>query len=169
MDRPLDSLLDDLELPGHRAVAEHWLELHARSRGIPALSALDPLRFPRALADTWIVDATDDGRFRFRLMGETLVNWYGRKTKGLYYEDLFPPALVPDLHGQSRAVLERPCIAFQHLQVEAREPYLPRHFQRLVLPLCDAAGRPAHLLGNSVFNQTQDGPVPQISYWYPIV
>lgn len=169
MDRPLDSLLNDLELPGHRAVAEHWLGLYMRNRAIPTLAEIDPLHFPRALADAWIVDATEDGRFCFRLMGETLVNWYGRSPKGLYYEDLFPASIVPLLIRQSHQVLERPCAGFQRVHTQVPDVHLPRSLERLTFPLRDKTGRLRHILGNSIFNHERAGsPAPEIDYWYAI-
>lgn len=170
MDRPLATLLDDLDLPGHRAVAQHWLTLHTRTGAIPTLAEIDPLNFSKALADAWIVDLTDDGRFRFRLMGETLIAWYGRNTRGLYYEDLFPAAVVSLLITQSRQVLERPCAGFQRVHTHAPDLHMPRSFERLTFPLRDkSGGRIRHILGNSIFNRVQDGdPGPEINYWYPI-
>lgn len=169
MDRDLDKLLDDLDLPGHRAVAEHWLGLYRRHRRIPSLAEIDPLHFPKALADAWIVDATDKGRFRFRLMGQTLVEWYGRSPKGLYYEDLFPAAMVSILIEQSQQVLTRPCAGFQRMHTQAPERHWPRFFERLTFPLRGADGQMCHILGNSIFNRDRDGDVAaQINHWYPI-
>lgn len=169
MDRSLDTLLDDIDLPGHRAVAEHWLALYLRNRTIPTLAEIDPLNFPRALSDAWIVDRTDDDRFKFRLMGETLVQWYGRTTKGLYYQDLFPPHVVPVLEMQSRRVMEQPCAGFQRVHTNATGLHMPRSFERLTLPLRDKDGkRVAHILGNSIFNREAGEPAPEREYWYPI-
>jgi len=170
MDRPLDSLLTDLDLPGHRAVAEHWLLYRAGGNTIPSLAQLDPLHFHRALPDAWIVDAAEDGRFRFRLMGETLVAWYGRNPKGLYYQNLFPASVVPLLETQSRRVLEQPCAGFQrvHTNVPAGAQ-MPRAFERLTFPLREKDGdRILHILGNSIFNRAAGEPAPEREYWYPI-
>jgi hypothetical protein len=170
MDRSLDTLLTDLDLPGHRAVAEHWLALYARAGTVPSLAEIDPLHFHRALPDAWIVDLTEDGRFQFRLMGETLVQWYGRTTKGLYYQDLFPASVVPLLEEQSHRVLQRPCAGFQrvHTNVPAGT-HMPRSFERLTFPLRNKAGdRIVHILGNSIFNRAAGDPAPEHEYWYPI-
>jgi hypothetical protein len=171
MDRPLARLLPDLDLPGHRAVAEHWLGLYRDGGGtIPSLAQIDPLHFHRALPDAWIVDCTEDGRFRFRLMGETLVAWYGRNPKGLYYQDLFPASVVPLLEAQSRNVLQRPCAGFQrvHTDVPAGAK-MPRSFERLTFPLREKDGsRILHILGNSIFNRAAGEPAPECEFWYPI-
>jgi hypothetical protein len=170
MDRPLDTLLDDLDLPGHRAVAEHWLGLYRSAGTVPSLAQIDPLHFHRALPDAWIVDLTEDGRFRFRLMGETLVAWYGRNPKGLHYQDLFPAAVVPLLERQSHRVLERPCAGFQSVHTDVPDGvHMPRSFERLTFPLREKGGsRIAHILGNSIFNRAAGSPAPEREYWYPI-
>jgi hypothetical protein len=169
MDRPLDSLINDLQLPSHRAVAGHWLGLYARDHAIPVLADIDPLQFPRALADAWIVDATDDGHFCFRLMGENLVAWYGRNPKGQYYEDLFPPMLLPLLTAQSRRVIDQPCAGYHRVHTKIPEWTAPRCFERLTFPLRDSDGRRRHILGISVFNLEPEGDsAPDIDYWYPI-
>ncbi len=169
MYRPLDTLLDDLDLPGHRAVAEHWLALYRRDNAIPTLAEIDPLSFHRALPDAWIVDATDDGRFQFRLMGETLVQWYGRNTRGLHYQDLFPAAAVPLLEQQSRMILDQPCAGFQRVHTNVPDVHMPRSFERLTFPLRDKAGeRIAHIIGNSIFNRDGGEPAPEIEAWYSI-
>ncbi len=166
---PLDRLLDDLDLPGHRAVAEHWLGLYRSCGAIPTLAQIDPLSFHRALPDAWIVDASDDGRFRFRLMGETLVQWYGRNPKGLSYQDLFPAAAVPLLEEQSRKVLQTPCAGFQRMHTNVPDVHMPRSFERLTFPLRDkAGGRISHILGNSIFNRADGEPAPEIEHWYSI-
>lgn len=163
-------LLDDVELPGHRAVADHWMSLYLRDRAIPTLAEIDPLHFHRALPDAWVVDATDDGRFKFRLMGETLNAWYGRNPKGLYYEDLFAPAIAGMLVQQSRQVLQRPCAGFQRVHTRVPDLNSPRSFERLTFPLRDkATGRIRHILGNSIFNRNRDGdPAPEADFWYPV-
>jgi hypothetical protein len=153
MTRTLHTLLADLGQPGHRAVAEHWIALYRRKGGIPPLSAIDPLQFPRALADAWIVDAEDGDRFRIRLMGETLVHWYGRNPKGLYYEDLFAPAILPVVTQQSRQVVQAPCILYHQMQSTIPDWTVPASFERLAFPLCDAAGRIRHILGATVFSE----------------
>lgn len=170
MDRPLDQLLTDIDLPGHRAVAEHWFDLYRRAGTVPSLADIDPLHFHRALPEAWIVDRTGDGRFVFRLMGETLVAWYGRNPKGLSYQELFPAHVVPVLEMQSHNVLNRPCAGFQRVHTNAPEGALmPRSFERLTFPLRDKTGEKiAHILGNSIFNRETGEPAPEREYWYPI-
>lgn len=176
MDRALDTLLQDLQLPGHRAVAEHWLGLYRAAGRIPALGDIDALQFPKALAEAWIVDAETDGRFRIRLMGESLVQWYGRSVKGLYYEDLFSPAILPVVTEQSRLVIDRPCIGYHRMQTTIPDWRLPAAFERLALPLLAGDGRVGHILGATLFHDRDSvthgrgglSTLMEADYWYPL-
>src|SRR3546814_13341614 len=79
----LNSLCDDVPAGALQALTQHWLDLFRQAgRQVPRLRAVDPLRFAAAPKDAWIVDAGEDGRFRFRLCGETLVEWYGFRPGG---------------------------------------------------------------------------------------
>lgn len=175
MDRALSDLLTDLRLPGHRQMAQHWLELYERAgRRVPALADLDAMQFPRALNDSWIVDATDDGRFRMRLAGEGLSRWYGFNPKGRHYEEFFPPAVLPVVSAQSRHVLEGPYIGYHHMHSTIPEWTVPAAFERLALPLADADGRCRHILGATLFHGHNDlGRGPEATFvdadhWYAV-
>lgn len=151
-DHPFDSLLADLHLPGHRVVAQHWLDLYSQQQTIPRLSDIDPLCFVQALPDVWIVDATDAGRFRIRLMGETLVEWYGRNPKGLCYDDIFTPAMLPLVTQQSRRIIDQPCIGYHRMHTTIPDWTKPADFERVAFPLRRADGSIGHILGVTVFN-----------------
>lgn len=170
MERPLGCLIEDLRLPGHKQLAAHWLDLYDRARALPRLSEIDALKFSKALADTWIADletAEDGGqRFRFRLMGEKLVQWYGRNPKGLLYEDVFAPELLPRMNEESRQLLAGPNAAYHHTHSTIPHWTVPALFERLAFPLADASGKPAHLLGATVFNG--ESSAPDIGYWYRV-
>jgi len=170
MERPLDCLIEDLRLPGHKQMAAHWLDLYGRAQALPKLNEIDALKFPKALADAWIADgeAGADGlvHFRFRLMGEKLVQWYGRNPKGLLYEAVFAPELLPRMNEESRRLLAGPNAAYHHMHSNIPHWTVPALFERLVFPLADAAGKPAHLLGATVFNG--EASAPGIGFWYPV-
>lgn len=175
MDRPLNALLSDLRLPGHLQLAEHWLELYQNhGHRVPSLSTLDPIRFPKALADSWIVDAEDGDRFRIRLSGETLVSWYGFNPKGRYYEELFAPAILPVVTEQSRRVVADPAICYHRMHTTIPDWTVPAFFERLALPLADAEGRVRHLVGATLFLGEADhgkggkAAVVDADYWYAV-
>lgn len=175
MDRPLSSLLDILTLPGHRTVALHWLSLYrAGGNQVPALRDLDPLQFPAGLPDIWIVNHDPDGRFRFHLLGQNMIDWHGSNPKGLSFEEIYTPALLPVVTEMVRRVIGQPAICYQQAQSVTRNRSLPVPIERIALPLADADGRVRHLFGVTVF-KTRDGHGSgaeqteiQRTDWYPV-
>lgn len=141
---------------------------------MPPLSRIDPLRFPKALADCWIIDAEADGRFRVRLAGEAMKEWYGFNPKGRCYEELFAPAVLPILHDLSRRVIDAPSIGYQRMRTNAPAWRDPAFFDRIALPLADADGRIRHLLGATQLKDPADQGKSSLessveaNYWYTI-
>lgn len=176
MTRPLASLLDALTQPGHRAIAQHWLALYrAANNQVPALSRLDPLLFPAALADSWIVDLCEDGRFRFHLLGQNMIRWRGASAKGLSFEEIYPPDALPLVNDMARRVIEQPAISYQQMQSQIRDWSLPIPVERIALPMADAQGRIRHLFGATIIRARpgQDGGAAerielQRDDWYPV-
>ena len=175
MDHPLASLIDALTLPGHRAVAQHWLALYrATGNRVPALSSLDPLQFPAALADSWIVDFDADGRFRFHLLGQNMISWRGANAKGMSFEEIYPAEVLPIVNGMARRVIEQPAISYQQMQSQIRDWSLPIPVERIALPMADTAGRIRHLFGATIIraNPGQGGGAERVEMqrddWYPV-
>jgi hypothetical protein len=173
--RPLASLLESLTLPGHRAVAQHWLALYrAAGSQVPALSSLDPLQFPAALADSWIVDLAEDGRFRFHLLGQNMISWRGSNAKGMSFEEIYPPEVLPLVNGMARRVIEQPAISYQQMQSRIRDWSLPIPVERVSLPMADGSGRIRHLFGATIIKARpgQGGGAERIELqrddWYPV-
>jgi hypothetical protein len=173
--RPLASLIDALTLPGHRAIARHWLALY-RDAGnqVPALSRLDPLQFAAALADSWIVNFCEDGRFRFHLLGQNMIRWRGANAKGMSFEEIYPVEVLPIVNGMARRVIEQPAISYQQMQSQIRDWSLPIPVERIALPMADSSGRIRHMFGATVIRARpgQDGGGERIELqrddWYPV-
>jgi len=173
--RPLASLIDALTLPGHRAVARHWLALYrAAGNRVPALASLDPLQFSAALPDIWIVDQDGDGVFRFHLLGQNMIDWHGSSPKGQTFEEVYTPAILPAVTAMVRQVIDRPAICHQHTLSTTRNRLSPVPSERIALPLADTDGRIRHLFGVTVY-KTRDGHGDgmirndiQSEEWYPV-
>lgn len=175
MQRPLDALLDDIALPGHRQMVQHWLDLYAAAgHRIPRYRALDPLRFPLALPDIWIVEWRDDGRLYFQLLGENLVSWYGYSPKGKSMEEVYPPEMVPLINALSHGVLGRPAINYQKAHSLTPHWSVAIPMERIAVPLADEQGRLRWVAGITTFLESHghgSGPVSSRvaqEFWYPL-
>lgn len=175
VDRPLARLLESLTLPGHRAVAGHWIALyHAAGHRVPALSSLDPLQFPAALADSWIVDLAEDGCFRFHLLGQNMIRWRGASAKGMSFEEIYPAEVLPIVNDMARRVIGQPAISYQEIQSQIRDWSLPIPVERIALPMADGQGRVRHLFGATVIRSRpgQGGSTERVEIrreaWFPV-
>src|SRR5258708_39154879 len=72
-----------------RRLIQHWLELRG-SRAMPARQDIDPVRIFFALPYLWIYDFLPPEAFRCRLIGEEIIDLWGRNPKGRYLRDIFP-------------------------------------------------------------------------------
>ncbi|MGH6948368.1 MAG: PAS domain-containing protein [Kiloniellales bacterium] len=123
-------------LPVTRALYAYWAGKR-RAGGLPCRRDIDPTEIPRLLSNVMLLDVEEKPlRFRFRLVGNNVVSWFGCNATGLYTDSAEYRRGGPDPSGDYREV------------VEAREPrvyrkrldyLLPefRDFERLVLPLAD--------------------------------
>ena len=173
--RPFDALLKDIALPAHRLMVRHWLDLYAAAgRRIPCIRALDPLQFPAALPDIWIVEWRDDGRLYFHLVGESLVEWYGYSPKGRSMEEVYPPAMVPLINALSHEVLGRPAICYQKAVSLTPHWSVPIPMERVALPMTDEQGRLRWVAGITTLLDSHghgSGPVSSRvaqQCWYPV-
>jgi hypothetical protein len=173
--RLLDALLGDITLPSHRLMAQHWLGLYAAAgHRVPRYRALDPLQFPAALPDIWIVEWRDDGRLYFQLLGENLVNWYGYSPKGRSMEEVYPPAMLPLINALSHGVLGKPAIYYQKAHSLTPHWSVAIPMERLALPLTDDQGRLRWVAGITTFLDNHghgSGPVSSRvaeEFWYPL-
>lgn len=175
VDRSLDTLLQDQTLTTHRVVTAHWLDLYAAAGNrVPRLRDLDAIRFAAALPDVWIVDAETDGRYRFHLAGQSLIDWYGSSPKGLYMEQIYPPAVLAFITVTAESIIGKPAVCFQKATSLTRNWNLPIPMERLGFPMVDDAGRVRHIFGITTFFSREghgQGPEPskaEVEIWYPV-
>lgn len=173
--RPLDALLGDIALPSHRLMVQHWFDLYAAAgKRIPRWRALDPLQFPAALPDIWIVEWRDDGRLYFQLVGQNLVDWYGYSPKGKSMEEVYPANMVPLINALSHNILGKPAIYYQKAFSLTPHWSVAIPMERLALPLTDEQGRLRWVAGITTFLDDHgrgSGPVSSRvaeEFWYPL-
>jgi hypothetical protein len=174
-ERPFDALPGDVALPSHRLMVQHWLDLYAAAGNrVPFWRKLDPLQFPSALSDIWIVERRDDGRLYFHLVGQNLVEWYGYSPKGKSMEEVYPPAMVPLINALSHGVLGKPAINYQKAFSLTPHWSVAIPMERIAMPLADEQGRLRWVAGITTFLDSHghgSGPVSSRvaqEYWYPL-
>ncbi len=70
-----------------RAIHEYWLSIRPPGR-LPGRQHFDPLDIPKLLSSIWLFDVFRNPlKFRFRLIGTTLVDFMGRDVTGEWYHD----------------------------------------------------------------------------------
>lgn len=74
--------------PSTRELFAYWNELRG-ARSAPERRDIDPTRIRHALANTFILEATEAGEFRFRLAGSHLCSAYCRELKGRSFARLW--------------------------------------------------------------------------------
>jgi hypothetical protein len=152
MVRPLSSLIEDLQQPALKALADHWTTLYEQRGAIPALHDVDPLCFPRVLKDVWIFSATRNGEFRVRLSGESFTEWYGFNPMGHTLSEVCSPEVLPVLRELAQQVTATPCVILQRMTSVMPGWFQAASFDRLGLPLADDDGVIRHLIGATVFD-----------------
>ena len=127
------------ELTGERVSAIHavWKEL-AGDRVGPTREDVTPAKLRALLPWTWMVDVVDGARdFRFRLAGDRVIQYMGRRYTGSLLSQLRGPPFFESMHGIfAECVAQRQPVAQGPIpsSLEQRE-YLEGEV--VVLPLSD--------------------------------
>lgn len=127
------------------SLLDHWARLAAK--GYPRREAIDPVEFVPALPFIWILDyERDTGRFRSRLAGDAVRDLYRKNMTGTYLEDILAPHDFDWANGMFKRSLTAPAILAVRGRIftHRREPGFG---ERLALPLFDAEGQGAGLIG----------------------
>jgi len=73
--------------PTIRRAVEYWLSIHP-AEGLPGRQHLDPVNIPDLLPDLRLVDIVGDPpRFRYRIAGTRICEFFGGELTGRWYED----------------------------------------------------------------------------------
>lgn len=136
----------DLPEPRLVTLLGYWSDLRG-SGGLPALSAVDPTRLGDALGYAMLLEALQDGDYRYRLYGSRIAERAGFDMTGKRTSEIPSNIATGALFG----VVYRAAAA-------RRTPIFTRHtppapidvvrWSRLVLPMQGAEGRIDFLVGN---------------------
>jgi hypothetical protein len=107
-------------------------------RSMPSRRDIDPIEIsPKILPNLQIIDVIDGGaRFRFRLVGTTVVEIYGSDFSGKYPDEMFPDDRLKFVEGVYRTVCETKAPLFCRNRY-----YTPKNLElvasRIYMPLSD--------------------------------
>ncbi|QDO96753.1 PAS domain-containing protein [Ferrovibrio terrae] len=153
------SLMDDLTLEPHRALAAHWLDLYATTGGgIPRVTAIDALSLGRHLPDICILNHDGGNVFSFRLAGGHVNDFYGREVRGKLLTDLVSSPTRERLIGMAHAILRPPAAILHGMSGMLPQWNYSVALQRLSLPLTDATGRVRHIISATVHSRHAADP-----------
>lgn len=167
-------LMDDLTQEAHRALAAHWIELHAAcGGGIPCVADIDALSIGRHLPDICILNHEGGNVFSFRLAGGHVADFYGGELRGRLLNDLVSSPTRERLIGMAHAILRPPSAILHGMSGMLPQWNYSVALQRLSLPLADAAGVVRHIISATVHSRhapdpRQDSVVVDFQRRYPI-
>ncbi len=92
--------------PRFAHVIQHWLALQ-RNEGVPDRGAVDPVQFRDCLDMVWLLERHDDGHYRYRLAGQTIVEVHGGIQRGTDTSRLFTRESLAMFQPRWEAVLDR--------------------------------------------------------------
>jgi PAS domain len=92
--------------PNVREIVEYWIRIHPES-GLPGRQHLDPLEVPRLLPNIRLLDVAGlPPRFRIRLMGTRLRDFFGAELTGRWMDDVFSNLLGSLTHTELLRTIE---------------------------------------------------------------
>ncbi len=116
----------------------------------PGRRAVDPAAIGPILPEVFLVECTDDGRFRYRLAGETINRLFCRNLRGRLVEEALPPELAADTVRRFTRIAEAGVAlhlaGYAYVQCGLRYPS-----ERLLLPLAEDGATVDGIIGVSLF------------------
>lgn len=116
-----------------RDLFNYWNELRG-TRSAPERRDIDPVRIRQALANTFILEAAEDGGFAFRLAGSHLCMAYCRELKNRSFSALWSDKDRDAIDTLIRAVTEDHAVALTTFQATA-DHGATLGFETILLPL----------------------------------
>lgn len=144
--------------PSLRQIHDYWLKIRPGNAALPGRQHLDPTAVPDLLPHFLLIDVTKEPhRFRYRLMGTSVANAFGRDLTGMWLDEAFPDFRGSALEKQMTAVARNAEPSYH------KGPLLPSvekdflWIERLMLPLARDGSTVDMLMGVSLFGPNQEG------------
>lgn len=152
---PIDELIGPDEPKTIRDFVGYWAS--RRRIGImPRYADIDPIDIPWALSHVYVVEASPDGEFIYRLAGEAIAERYKRPLKGVRISELFTAESSAEVLDRWRRVVSEPTAYYSYTQHTSNRGVAVRA-RRVILPLGDDHHTADHLIGFTVFEEVANG------------
>jgi len=124
----------------------YWFDKRC-GRLMPALTDIDPTEIPSVLSNIWLCDyLSESGRFRYRLAGEEINDFWDFNLSGKYLEEIIPPERLASATKKCRAAVDLPAIVYDRACLSLTEE-ITKNGERIILPLSDDGRTVNALLG----------------------
>lgn len=135
-----------IDSPLLRDLYDYWAARVTRQH-LPSRAQLDPVDIPHLLSSLVLIDVEDrPRRYRYRLVGTRIVDWFKRDFTGCYLGDMGNVGQDDELLHRcySEAVDARAPLVDLNCTPHFDRPY--RSYERLILPLEDHATQRINML-----------------------
>jgi hypothetical protein len=132
-----------------RNLLRYWLALRQEGRA-PCRRDLDPSRFKDCLDMVWLLERHEDGRFRYRLAGQTIAEIHGGIRRGVDAATLFDPQALAMARRRWEGTLDGQITRAEGCVRLAGSHRFTR-LERVILPLRGDDGSVSTLLGATVY------------------
>lgn len=132
----------------------HWLALR-QDDGIPHRGAVDPSHFGCCLDIVWLLERHADGRYRYRLAGQTIAELHGGIRRGTEVSGLFSRKSLEMFQPRWEAVLDRGQLVRAQGIVSLADGAKTSHVERLMLPLRSDDGTVSVVLGATHYEKAR--------------
>lgn len=172
-DAGFDALLNRIEAASLRDIAGHWAE-SCNGRRMPAWRDIDPIKIAPHLPIVWSWRYDrDSDRFTGRLIGQAIVELFGKSIRGVRMEDYFSGDAYEAVYTRCRRVVTTPCFSrdcgmiYNYVDQKGRG-------ERILMPLADDGENADGLIGATFYDVTQHAGHDVVQYataeleYYPL-
>lgn len=134
--------------PVLRRLIGYWIDKRM-PRAMPSRGEIDPVEIPWALSWIWLCDYLPaDRRFRFRLAGEQVNDFWGSNIGGRYLDEIVPEDQASAADAFLHSATDGPAIVHDRGQILLEDEVFATG-ERIVLPLSEDGREVTGLLGAS--------------------
>jgi hypothetical protein len=133
-----------------RRLIQHWLDLRG-GRAMPGRAEMDPVEIHYVLPYLWLYDFVPPEDFRCRLLGDRIIELWGKNPKGRSVKEIFPETHAPAVIDSLMVIVRTSRFMHSFSDVTTTDRMSVRG-ERIALPLSsDGVGVDA-ILGATIYD-----------------